>query len=189
MWSFFSLPNSRYNQLQKLQLQRSNKHLEINLSKENGQDFFYCNWTIFVTVQEFWVWAPRVASLRSPDLLYKSNFQHIAIWRVHFKEIILSKNFASTQAITNANKAIHQNFVVHWLWEIHLHKHIEGPITVERLKCCDWSHYEHTEVNFSKLTHNNKIFRNDFVCIHYYFCKISSQNKECKSFWVHMNYF
>ena len=41
-----------------------------------------------------------------------------------------------------------------------------GPITVERLKCCDWSPHKFVEVNFSKLTDGNQIFRIDFVCIH-----------------------
>ena len=31
-------------------------------------------------------------------------------------------------------------------------------------------------VNFSKLTHNNQIFRNDFVCNHYHLCKLLAQN-------------
>ena len=38
------------------------------------------------------------------------------------------------------------------------------------------------EVNFSKLTDNNQIFRNDFDCIHYHLSKISSQIIECKIF-------
>ena len=37
-------------------------------------------------------------------------------------------------------------------------------------------------VNFSKLTHNNQIFRNDFVCNHYHLCKLSAQTIECKIF-------
>ena len=40
---------------------------------------------------------------------------------------------------------------------------------------CDWSFDKLTEVNFLKFTHSNKIFRNDFVCIHYHICKISAQ--------------
>ena len=36
------------------------------------------------------------------------------------------------------------------------------------------------EANFSKLTDNNQIFRNDFDCIHYQLCKISSEIFECK---------
>ena len=37
-------------------------------------------------------------------------------------------------------------------------------------------------VNFSKLTHNNQIFRNDFVCNHYHLCKFSAQTIECNIF-------
>ena len=37
-----------------------------------------------------------------------------------------------------------------------------------------------TVVNFSKLTHNNQIFRNDLVCNHYHLCKLSVQTIECK---------
>ena len=45
------------------------------------------------------------------------------------------------------------------------------------------------EINFSKLTDNNKVFmRNDFVCIHYDHCKISPQIIEWKFFGVHMNF-
>ena len=47
---------------------------------------------------------------------------------------------------------------------------------------CDWSVHNFIEVNFSKLTDNNQIFRNDFDCIHYNLCKISSQTIECKIF-------
>ena len=31
-------------------------------------------------------------------------------------------------------------------------------------------------MNFSKLSDSNQIFRNDFICIHYDLCKISTQN-------------
>ena len=37
-------------------------------------------------------------------------------------------------------------------------------------------------VNFSKLTHNDQIFRNEFVCNHYHLCKLSAQTIECKIF-------
>ena len=50
-----------------------------------------------------------------------------------------------------------------------------GPITVERLKSCDWSVHKFIEVNFSKLTDSNQIFRIDLVCIHYHLCEISCQ--------------
>ena len=36
-------------------------------------------------------------------------------------------------------------------------------------------HSAFIEVNFSKLTHNNQIFRNDFIFSHYHPCKISAQ--------------
>ena len=36
--------------------------------------------------------------------------------------------------------------------------------------------------NFSKLTHNNQIFRNNFVCDHYHICKLSAKTIECKIF-------
>ena len=47
---------------------------------------------------------------------------------------------------------------------------------------CDWTVDKFIEVNFLKLTENNKIFRNDFGCIQYHLCKISSQIIECKIF-------
>ena len=61
-----------------------------------------------------------------------------------------------------------------------VYKLVEGPITVERLKCCDWSQYKLVERNFSKLMHSNQIFRKDFVCIQYHLCKISPEIMECK---------
>ena len=44
------------------------------------------------------------------------------------------------------------------------------------------------EVNFSKLTDSNQIFRNDFVCIHYHLCKISTKFIECIIFLKHSLY-
>ena len=52
------------------------------------------------------------------------------------------------------------------------------PIAAERLKCCDWTLDK--LVNFLK--HNDQIFRNWFVCIHYHLCKILPQIIECKIF-------
>ena len=76
----------------------------------------------------------------------------------------------------NANKVIPENLVgVRYLWEIHLYTVMGGPITVERLKCCDWSLHKFIFVNFSKLTDSNQIFRIDFPWIHYLLCEISSQ--------------
>ena len=34
-----------------------------------------------------------------------------------------------------------------------------GPITVELLKCCDWSLHKFIGANFSKLTDSSQIFR------------------------------
>ena len=39
------------------------------------------------------------------------------------------------------------------------------------------------EVNFSKLMDRNQIFWNDFVCLYYHFCKISTQINECNFFY------
>ena len=59
---------------------------------------------------------------------------------------------------------------------------MDGPITVERLKCCDWSVHKFIEVIFSKLMDNNKNFKIDFVSIHYHLVEISCQIIECKIF-------
>ena len=56
--------------------------------------------------------------------------------------------------------------------KFHLYRSIEGPITVERLKCCDCSLDKFIDVNFSKFPDSNQSFGNDFVCIHYELCKI-----------------
>ena len=50
---------------------------------------------------------------------------------------------------------------------------MDGPITVKRLKCCDWSPDNFIGVNFSKLTDSDQIFRIDFVSIHYHLGEIS----------------
>ena len=60
-----------------------------------------------------------------------------------------------------------------------LYKLMNGPITVERLKCCDWSIYKFIEVNFSKLSDSKQIFRIDFVRIHYHLGEISWKVIEC----------
>ena len=59
---------------------------------------------------------------------------------------------------------------------------MDGPITALQTLDCDWSVHKFTELNFSELTDNNQIFRNDFDWIHYHLCKISSQIIECKFF-------
>ena len=57
-----------------------------------------------------------------------------------------------------------------------------GPITALQTLDCDRSPHKFIEVNFSKLTDNNRIFMNDFFGIHYHLCKISSQIIEGKIF-------
>ena len=59
---------------------------------------------------------------------------------------------------------------------------MDGPITIERLKCCDWSVHKFIEGNFSKLKDSNQIFRIDFVRIHYHLGEISRQIIECNFF-------
>ena len=50
------------------------------------------------------------------------------------------------------------------------------------IECCHWSVHKFIEVNFSKLTDCNQIFRNEFVSIHYHLGEISCQIIECKFF-------
>ena len=59
---------------------------------------------------------------------------------------------------------------------------MDEPITALQTLDGDWSVHWFIEVNFSKLTDKKQIFRNDFDCIHYHLCKISSQIIECKIF-------
>ena len=47
---------------------------------------------------------------------------------------------------------------------------------------CDWLLQRFIEVNFSKLTDSNQIFRNYFVGLHYHLCKVSSQIIKCVIF-------
>ena len=84
--------------------------------------------------------------------------------------------------VMNANKVNPENLAV-VLWGIHLNKLMDGPITALLTLDCDWSVHKFIEVNFSK--ENNQIFRNDFDCIHYNLCKISSQIIERKIFAPH----
>ena len=56
----------------------------------------------------------------------------------------------------NANKDNLEILVVVDLHKIYLYKVIEGPITVERLKGCNWSLDNFTEMNFSNLTEATK---------------------------------
>ena len=75
-----------------------------------------------------------------------------------------------------------------WFLSVNIEKFelIDGPITVERLKCCDWSVHKFTEVNFSKLTDSNQIFRIHFVSIHCHLGEFSRSIIKC-NFLVHMN--
>ena len=52
---------------------------------------------------------------------------------------------------------------------------MEQPITALQTTDCNWLLHRFIEVNFSKLTDSNQIFRNDFIDLHYDLCKISSQ--------------
>ena len=72
----------------------------------------------------------------------------------------------------NANKVNPENLVVvRYHLKIHLYKLKEGPITVLQTFDCDWSVHKFIEVDLSKLTDSNQIFRIDFVSIHYHICK------------------
>ena len=107
-----------------------------------------------------------------------------------FKEIIGSKNFVLnklryfTKVIMKANNPQ----LIIWLLSFNCEEFTsinlkDWPISVERLKRCDWSPRKFTEVIFSQLTESNQIFRIDFVIIHYHFCEISCHIIECKIFW------
>ena len=59
---------------------------------------------------------------------------------------------------------------------------MDGPIIALPTLDCDWSVHKFIDVNFSKITDNQQILRNDFDCIHYQLCKISSKIIDCKDF-------
>ena len=78
------------------------------------------------------------------------------------------------------NKVIPENLVaVLYLWEIYFYKSMAQPITALQTPDCDWLRLWFIEVNFSKLTDSNQIFKNDFVCLYYHLCKISTQINKC----------
>ena len=58
-----------------------------------------------------------------------------------------------------------------WLWSVDFEKFtfitLDGTITALQTLDCDWSPHNFIEVNFSKLTDSNQIFRIDFDCIHF----------------------
>ena len=91
-----------------------------------------------------------------------------------------------TEVVINADKVNPVNLVaVPKLWEIYLYKLAEGIIIALQTLDCHLTVtvivHKFIEVNFSKLTDNTQIFRNDFDCIHYHLCKIS-QIIGCKFF-------
>ena len=105
----------------------------------------------------------------------------------------MNKNFALnnlrqyfTDVVMNAIRVIPENLVVVVNFE-KFYKLMHGPITVERLKCCDWSVHKFIEVNFSKLTDSNQIFRIDFVSIHYTISVKFHVKYLSAKFLVHMN--
>ena len=52
---------------------------------------------------------------------------------------------------------------------------MEQPITALQTPDCDWLFHRFIDMNFSKLTDSNQIFKNDFVYLHDRLCKISSE--------------
>ena len=68
------------------------------------------------------------------------------------------------------------------LRSINFHTLFTLQITVERLKCCDWSPHKFTEVHFSKLTDSNQMFMVEFVCIYYDLSEIPCQIIQCNFF-------
>ena len=86
----------------------------------------------------------------------------------------LTGNF--TDMVMNANKVNPQHLVGVWfLLDIHFYKLLEGAITALQTFDCDWSPHMFIEVNFSKLTECNHIFRSDFVVFIITLYEISSQ--------------
>ena len=76
------------------------------------------------------------------------------------------------------SEVIHENLVVvRYLWEIH-------PINLQSSRAQRFSMVGSLvgllEANVSKLTQNNQIFRNEFVCSQNHFSKISALIIECK---------
>ena len=53
------------------------------------------------------------------------------------------------------------------------------PIIGRITRDCDWLRHRLIEVNFSKLTDMNQIFRIEFVCLHYHLGEKSSQIIQC----------
>ena len=74
------------------------------------------------------------------------------------------------------NKDIPENLViVRSFWEIRLCNVTCDQSLLSKTIGCNWSVEAFMEANFSKLTHNNQIFRNGFIFSHYHLCNISAQ--------------
>ena len=116
-------------------------------------------------------WLPQRPHLyHRVDTVIESSLQEI-IGRKFFAPINLNWNF--TEVIIKANEIIPENLVaVRWLREIYLYKAMEQPITALQTPDCDWLLHRFIEVNFSKLTDSNQIFKDYFICLHYHLCKI-----------------
>ena len=116
-----------------------------------------------------------------------SNILPMIVVIIRRKKIaLINLNWNFTEVI-RANEFIPENLVaLHQLREIYLYKIMEQPITALQTLDCDLLLHWFIEVNFSKLTDSNQIFRNDFVGLQYHLCKISSKIIECISF---MNFF
>ena len=83
-----------------------------------------------------------------------------------------------TEVIMIAKKLIPENLVVAlYLWEIRHYKPTNEPTAEKRSALHDG---RFIGVNFSKLMHNNHIFRNELVCNHYHLFKHSAQTIMCK---------
>ena len=81
--------------------------------------------------------------------------------------VLTGWNFTEVFMIANKVFSGLENLVV-VRWKIRLYKPTSEPTIKDRFEVLDRSFLW---VNFSKLTHNNKIFRNYFVCNHYHLCK------------------
>ena len=79
-------------------------------------------------------------------------------------EIIGTKNLAGYDLSWNFTEAMTKFGFLRELGEIHLYILEERPITALQTPDSDWSLFWYIEMNFSKFTEKNQIFRND--CLH-----------------------
>ena len=106
-------------------------------------------------------------------------------WAVPPERLVQSINQCNLSGNRTCNRSMRGNHLAYAATQgINFEKftstNLEGPITVERLKCWTLFLDKFIEVNFLTLTHNNQIFRNDFVSIHYHLCNILPQIIDCK---------